>query len=553
MDTFEVVDISQEDDAAAATVCDADGALLAAVPQVSDKEQLLQVLRTAQDAAVKELGAGGAKLLQLLGWSSNGDRLIRPTSPSDLQLALAVSALEYAVFSDDQQHQYAERVKQEKKADDEEVVEVSKPEAAGKAAGKRPVAPREHTPRKRREEVIDLEEQPSPPTTAMSAPIDLTEEPSLPTTGVSSPIDVSTTSDATSMVPVRFRVGNEQHVRLRVDFGANLELYLLFTDLKVQALLRESFRDLYPEDDDVVQLAETFVLCTEPGGDVYDRERASSTTLAEMIGSAGGASGGGPSLVLRVRPTERAHRRQSITEMSGLGKCEAVKIVRLRYRPPSGNYIGQQHLAHVLQQQQGQLVDGASPIMLIKNFNLDGGVGLSTKLWEKSSAAGATNYRGRATHYLHHQMTLSIAHDPLERAADRVLDLCEHVCLLRGDNAAYRALHARKPYRMHAARPYPAGQPNSLPRHVDGIDGWVVLFSFGCSVEFDVGGKTVLIETGDALVFNGGAAHAVVHGISRPVHGTASHRGKEKRGLVGFHPSGPAFDDWRVSVQARQQ
>ena len=33
---------------------------------------------------------------------------------------------------------------------------------------------------------------------------------------------------------------------------------------------------------------------------------------------------------------------------------------------------------------------------------------------------------------------------------------------------------------------------------------WVVLFSFGRTVEFFCGGRTELLESGDAILFNGG-------------------------------------------------
>ena len=75
----------------------------------------------------------------------------------------------------------------------------------------------------------------------------------------------------------------------------------------------------------------------------------------------------------------------------------------------------------------------------------------------------------------------------------------------------------------------------------------VVLFSFGLTVDFFVGHKTLTIESGDALIFNGAAAHGVVHGFTHPVRAQATYRG-QKRSLVGM----ASIDDLRLSVQARQ-
>ena len=91
------------------------------------------------------------------------------------------------------------------------------------------------------------------------------------------------------------------------------------------------------------------------------------------------------------------------------------------------------------------------------------------------------------------------------------------------------------------------GRQKELPHHVDALGNWVVLFSFGLTVDFYVGHKTLCIESGDALIFNGGAAHGVVHGFTRAVRSHSTYRGKE-RALVGM----AAIDNFRLSVQARQ-
>ena len=93
---------------------------------------------------------------------------------------------------------------------------------------------------------------------------------------------------------------------------------------------------------------------------------------------------------------------------------------------------------------------------------------------------------------------------------------------------------------------YPRG--STLHHHVDGVGRWVVLFSFGLTCDFHVAGRTVSIESGDALVFNGGGAHAVMHGLDR-VHARPSLDGEHKE-----LPSAmmDALGATRVSVQVRQ-
>ena len=50
----------------------------------------------------------------------------------------------------------------------------------------------------------------------------------------------------------------------------------------------------------------------------------------------------------------------------------------------------------------------------------------------------------------------------------------------------------------------------SLSRRTDGVGGWLVLFSFCLTVNIFVGRKTVLFESGDALIFVG---KTVLHGV----------------------------------------
>ena len=108
------------------------------------------------------------------------------------------------------------------------------------------------------------------------------------------------------------------------------------------------------------------------------------------------------------------------------------------------------------------------------------------------------------------------ATEPVHCAANHALDIATYTVRQRGSANDVRALHHRTPYNITASRAYNAGK-NELPHHVDALGNWVVLFSFGLTVDFYVGHKTVCVESGDALVFNGAAAHGVVHGFTHAV------------------------------------
>jgi hypothetical protein len=81
----------------------------------------------------------------------------------------------------------------------------------------------------------------------------------------------------------------------------------------------------------------------------------------------------------------------------------------------------------------------------------------------------------------------------------------------------------------------------TLCNHVDRLGGYLVLLSAGCTVDFSVDGKSIEFASGDALIFNAGAVHGVMHGIRGVRPGTCP------RGL-------PAeLQDARISVQLRQR
>jgi hypothetical protein len=60
----------------------------------------------------------------------------------------------------------------------------------------------------------------------------------------------------------------------------------------------------------------------------------------------------------------------------------------------------------------------------------------------------------------------------------------------------------------------------TLPDHVDNLGRYLVLLSLGCSVAFFIDGTVITFESGDALVFNSGPSHGVMHGVRRMQPGT---------------------------------
>lgn len=259
----------------------------------------------------------------------------------------------------------------------------------------------------------------------------------------------------------------------------------------------------------------------------FDSIEAQSTTFAAV--DAGG---------LRI---ERASEAQMATPRDlTIGGVDSVEIVRFDFAPPPRQFAQfHQYIGARIAGMSGGF-HGSSPVLLVKNFNQDRGLALFRTIYSRRQPHGPHQ------HPAHHYLPAN-AHPPIHRAADRVLDLCETAVLRHGDRRAAAALQQRTPYNMTMARAYHQGR-NELPHHVDGLGGWVVLFSFGATVDFFVGHKTLCIESGDALVFNGAPAHGVVHGFTHPVRQHATCRGKTQS-LVGMSP----IDGMRISVQARQQ
>ena len=74
---------------------------------------------------------------------------------------------------------------------------------------------------------------------------------------------------------------------------------------------------------------------------------------------------------------------------------------------------------------------------------------------------------------------------------------------------------------------YPLG--SMLGRHVDNMDGWVILFSFGCNAKFYLQllsnerrkhGVVVNMKSGDVIIFEGGSKERVLHGVDSIVDKT---------------------------------
>lgn len=115
---------------------------------------------------------------------------------------------------------------------------------------------------------------------------------------------------------------------------------------------------------------------------------------------------------------------------------------------------------------------GSSPILLLKNFNQDRGLALFEDIYEK----GGRRYAAGKPYVL--------ATEPVHRAANHALDIAAYAVRQRGGENDLRALQSRTPYNMTISRAYGAGR-NELPHHVDALGNWVVLFSFGLTVDCD--------------------------------------------------------------------
>lgn len=277
-----------------------------------------------------------------------------------------------------------------------------------------------------------------------------------------------------------------------------------------------------------------------PEPKVFDFALAENISVIDALG--------GPGAVLRVRqegapipgnppdlPSPRGRvsksqaKKSQAPQIGGAeraGNCDSVQIVRLR-KPGD---------------------DFGSPVAIVKNFNRDRGALLArltglremVEMAPEARAALTQNVRSELDSYARGGQS---ATGEVQRASNRVLDIVEDAVM--NDLPAHSALGHRTDYASTAVLVYDKGQ--TLPRHIDNCGHWVVLFSFGRTVDFHAGGSTVEFESGDVLVFNGSKRDAVMHGIDK-MHPGATLGGKKSKLPAELD----YLEKCRVSFQARQ-
>ena len=181
------------------------------------------------------------------------------------------------------------------------------------------------------------------------------------------------------------------------------------------------------------------------------------------------------------------------------------------------------HDVRILRLSGGGEQQQPSPILLVKDYGRDRGARLARLACVSAAVDQALDGKsgdlvsGPTNAGRHGGPQLRGAPARLvQEQANAVLQLCDQA-LQREPGAearrARRALRQRAPYVLTSLVVYAAR--GSMRRHVDGAGGWLVLFSLGLSVDFHVDGEALLLESGDALVFNGSALHDVEHGVDR--------------------------------------
>lgn len=346
-------------------------------------------------------------------------------------------------------------------------------------------------------------------------------------------------SSATCRMPVKLLLAHRSNEVVMLQMDSKCKLMDLFKIDSVVHALSESCGKKHACRTPGA-LAKRFELVrTVPDTKVYSYDVFRVTSLQAVFGAQGG--------VLRVRPchvqpNQRVHRSlhpnsravNSVSHhssQSGDGTCDAVHVIRLRTK--FGNeFIG-------------------SPIVHIKNLNCDMGQRVSEAANVRATVENAPEAKEQITANVRsslEDMARPYKMDALslgvEHLCDKVLDMSTEA--VRHDPLATAALNARTPYASTATLIYDAS--TTLPRHVDACGGWVVLFSFGSTVDFYAGEKTIRFETGDVLVFNGSKMHNAMHGIDK-VYPWVSHQNGKRCKL----PSRMEYlSKVRVSVQARQ-
>ena len=322
--------------------------------------------------------------------------------------------------------------------------------------------------------------------------------------------------------------GVPRPVSLTLRLEARIPLIYLYQVEVIQLALRSLWVAGKQPPTSVLQLARHFRMVS--GARRIDAVEAQSATCAALV------RGVGREYLLRFEPATLV---QKTLRDSTAGGLDAVEIVRFDFMkpPPQFDQFHQLVGGRIRGMRGGS--NGSSPIVLLKNFNQDRGLSLFRTIYQQEPPP---------PHYGPHQHSIAAAnHAAIHRAADRALDVCKYAMLERSQQRACDALKQRSPYNMTVARSYQQGT-NQLPHHVDGLGGWVVLFSFGLTVDFFVGHKTLCIESGDALIFNGAPEHGVDHGFTHPVRADATCRGRPMT-LVGM----VQIDGLRFAVQARQR
>lgn len=270
-------------------------------------------------------------------------------------------------------------------------------------------------------------------------------------------------------------------------------------------------------------LAKSFDISTPgPGAHIFDHSLASRTCVRDALGA---------QRVLHIQRNGSARASSHVARSLSSG-CVAApggydRVEVLRLRTPG---------------------DLGSPIVLVKNFNRDRGALLArlTGLREMVEMApdARKNINDNVRNELDaHKKTRRNFTSEVRQASDRVLDIGQEA--VKADVAAHAAIAHRTEYASTAVLVYDHG--TTLPRHVDGCGHWVILLSFGVTVDFFAGDRSIMFESGDALIFNGSKTHAVMHGIDR-LRKKASLRGKS----VALPEELSYMSSRRASFQARQ-
>ena len=225
--------------------------------------------------------------------------------------------------------------------------------------------------------------------------------------------------------------------------------------------------------------------------------------VSELAGLTLEQAGAHPSTRLVVQPAGagrlRAAMRGALASAAGAGQCVVLRVAL----PGGGNT--------------------PSPILHLRNMQGDRGAALWAKLrpllqtgWGSSQLLSSSRHVLSAV-----KDSSSWPHPiaiPLLDYADAALRL--GAAALRAQlgaiavaRAAAEDLLQRRDYSYAYGLLYSSG--STLYDHVDNGGTYLVLISLGCAVDFRVADDIIRFESGDALIFNGGTQHKVMHGLRR--------------------------------------